>query len=149
VLGKARAWLALGKTARGIEGLEAFLKSYPRSPLVPDARAELASATSAKAHGRPPERAVLKDARESAEWAREGAALAPAGSPPSAADAIAETYRAIAARQAELKIDEARLYLRLRQRRAAQTVLRAVLGRYGDTPSAQEAARLLEELARE
>jgi len=148
-LGRARAWLALGKTSRGIEALEEFLKDYPRSPLVPDARAELAATTSAKARGRSPERSVLKDARESAEWARQQAAGSPAGAASEAADAIAETYRAIAARQAELKMDEARLYLRLRQRRAAETVLRAILGRYGNTPSAQDAARLLEELARE
>jgi len=39
------------------------------------------------------------------------------------------------------------LYRWLRQRRAAETVLRSVIGRYGDTPAADAAAKLLEELA--
>ncbi len=141
--GRARAWLAQGKTAKGIAALEQFLKDYPRSPLVPDARGELAAANTARVRNRSQEGEVLADARESAEWARQGGAA----SPGPASDAIAETYRSIAARQAELKIEEARLYLRLRQRRAAETVLRSVLGRYGDTPSAEAAAVLLEELA--
>ena len=90
-------------------------------------------------------------ARESVEWAEQGVdAAAREGEPSSEAPAsIRETYRAIAARQAELKIEEARLYLSLEQKRAAATVLRSILGRYGDTPSAQAASKLLEELARE
>lgn len=143
-LGRARAFLALGNRGKAIQALENFLNAYPRSDLVPEARRLLAEATSTRARGKSREGDALAEARDSAEWARQQAAPAPFGT-----SAIDETYRAIAARQAELKIDEARLYIRLKKPRAAEWVLRSVLRRYGDTPSAREAAELLEELAGE
>jgi outer membrane protein assembly factor BamD (BamD/ComL family) len=149
-LGRARTHLALGSRSRAIGAYEDFLKVFPNSELVPTARAELASASSARARGQGNERAALDDARESTAWA-EGQAKAGEGrgEAAEAEAAIRETYRAIAARQAELKMEEARLYLKLRKTEAAETVLRSVLGRYGDTPSAQAAAKLLEKLAQE
>lgn len=150
-LGAARAELILARhrrglgplfvnhRARGVAALEKFLKDYPRSELVPQARKELAAERASWSRGRSPERADLAGAREEIEWARQQAG---------AQEGIERVYRDIAAREAELMIEEARLYRRLRQRRAAETVLRALLGRYGRTPAAARAAELLEELSR-
>lgn len=148
-LGRALAWLALADRGSAMAALEKFLADYPRSDLVPEARRLLAEAASTRARGKAREPLEIRGALEGAGWAGEQAADGRGEEASEEVRAIRETYRAIAARQAELKVDEARLYLRLRRRGAAETVLRGVLARYGDSPAAQDAAKLLEKLARE
>ncbi len=142
-LGRARALHALGKIGGAIKALEDFLRAFPRSQLVRTARKELVAIRSRRARGRSPERGVLIRGRKNIGW---DVKTVPQGSEDAA---ILKTYRAIAARQAELKIKEAKLYVRLKKPRAAETVLRSVLRRYGDTSSAARAARMLEELSEE
>lgn len=142
-LGRARTVYRLGKAARAAKMLKEFLQVFPRSKLIPEVRRELADIEARRARHRSVEPQVLDRARERVERAMEQAA-ADGGEPH---QAIRETYRAIAARQAELKMEEAELYIRLKKPRAAETVLRSVLRRYGDTPAAKRAAELLEELS--
>ncbi len=144
-LGRARALYRLGRIGRAVKALANFLKSTPRSPLAPTVCNDLAVIRSNRARGRSLERGELERIMEELDWELEAGRRAATKKP--ADEAIRETYKAIAARRAELKIDEARLYIRLKKPRAAETVLRSVLRRYGDTPSAGRAARLLEELS--
>jgi outer membrane protein assembly factor BamD (BamD/ComL family) len=147
-LGRARAQQLLGKPNRAIRTLEVFLREFPASDLAPAAWRELAELRSGRVRNRAPEREVLAEA---AEQIRIAESFAEKSGNRDAAEkrAIEETWRAIAERQAELKIEEARLYLRMRRPAAAEYVLRSVLRKYGETPSAARAAELLEELTAE
>jgi outer membrane protein assembly factor BamD (BamD/ComL family) len=150
-LGRARALYGMGKIGRAVKTLEVFLREFPASRLAPTARQQLAAYRSTRARGRSTESQVLDEEGRGIGWIYSG----PDGKGKDKDkhkgededDAIRRTYEAIAARQAELKIAEARLYLRLKKPRAAEWVLRSVLRRYGDTPSAKEAARMLERLS--
>jgi len=144
-LGRAQALYRMNRVAGAIKTLEVFLREFPRSELVLEARRRLASYRALRVRGRSPEARILEESREQKDlidsysgddWEKK-------------ADdrAIRRTFEAIAERQAELKIAEARLYLKLRKPRAAEWVLRSVLRRYGSTRSAKRAAEMLEELA--
>ncbi len=146
-LGRARALYRMGRVRKAIRTLEVFLKEFPGSRRhSAEAWRELAAMRSGQVRGKSSERQVLEEGLSQVKYARswlgqEGDAAA------GDRRAIDRTWQAIAARQAELKIDEARLYLRMKRPRAAECVLRSVLRRYGDTPSAARAAKLLEELS--
>jgi outer membrane protein assembly factor BamD (BamD/ComL family) len=145
VLGRARAQQLLGRPGAALETIEKFLAEFPRSSLVPEARRMLAEVRSGRARERSPEFQVLAESREAAGWALDQAGQSRGGA--ESERAIRETYRHIAFRQAELKMEEARLYVRMGRPAAAEWVLRSILRSYGDTPSARRAADLLEELA--
>ena len=144
-LGRARALYRMGSIARAIHTLEVFLREFPRSDLSEIVRRDIADMRSGRARNRSAESQVLEEQREDIDWILKEIADDPAKT--SEKEIIRETFKAIARRQAELKIREARLYLKLRKVSAAEHVLRTVLRRYGETPSAAVAAEMLEELA--
>ncbi len=143
-LGRAQALYRMNRIARAIKTLEVFLREFPRSDLIVEARRRLAAYQAERVSGRSPESDFLKRTGEQkghiqsykgGNWKKNDDA------------AIRRTFEAIAERQAELKIAEAKLYVKLKKPRAAEWVLRSVLRRYGSTRSAKKAAEMLEELA--
>jgi outer membrane protein assembly factor BamD (BamD/ComL family) len=146
-LGRARALYRMNKIAKAISTVKVFLREFPRSKMTPEARRLLAAYRAGRVRDRSPERAELIDVTDQKTYI-ESHYPDPKGSKSKAGDAaIRRTFEAIAERQAVLKIEEARLYVRLKRPRAAEWVLRSVLRRYGDTRSAKKAAELLEELS--
>lgn len=148
-LGRARAAYRLGKVAKAVKLMENFLDTFPRSRLVPAVLHELADINSQRARGRSPENQELDRAATNLFSAVQYVKSSGAADGQRQVDAIQEAYDDISVRQAELKIEEARLYLRMKRPDSAQWVLRSVLRNYGETPSALTAAEMLEELSRE
>ncbi|MHC4916143.1 MAG: tetratricopeptide repeat protein [Planctomycetota bacterium] len=148
-LGRARSLYRMGKVRKAIKTLEVFVKEFPGSRRhAAEAWAELAAMRSGQVRGKARESQVLDKGMTEVGYAKSW--LEEDGEKSGGdREAIDRTWRAIAARQAELKIDEARLYLRMKRPRAAECVLRSVLRRYGDTPSVARAAKMLEELSGE
>ncbi len=144
-LGKAQALNLMEKVGPALKTLEAFLRHYPRSALVPAVRSAMARIRAGRARHRSSERHELQVSREGAGWALEAVEGQDPNTP--VRQALDETYREISERQAQLKLEEAALYLRLKRESSAHCVLLSILRKYGETKAAIRAAALLEELS--
>jgi outer membrane protein assembly factor BamD (BamD/ComL family) len=144
-LGKAQALNLMEKVGPALKTLAAFLRHYPRSVLVPTVRSLMARIRAGRARHRSSERHELQVSREGAGWALEAVEGDAPGTP--VRQALNETYREISERQAQLKLEEAALYLRLKRASSAHCVLLSILRKYGETKAAVRAAALLEELS--